>query len=313
MKAEIGLEEMEKAYERLEGKIHRTPIMESSLIDQVIGLPVKFKCEHLQKTGSFKSRGALNSTLRAKEAGAKGVITHSSGNHGQALAWAAKSCGLPCTVVVPENAPPSKREAIAAYDADVRLCQPTVKAREEDCQRLSKELGYTVVEPFNEPDMINGHASIVKEIFEQEPETDSIFVSLGGGGFASAIAYYTAKTHPDVKVFVVEPQGKFLKQYLDEGTLPENDVVNTIADGVRVLRIGDYCKPIIEAHCKDNLITVNDDEIREAMRLVWTRLKQRVEPTACMALAALLHYKPSTVHRPMVILCGGNVDLNFLP
>ncbi|VDM62459.1 unnamed protein product, partial [Angiostrongylus costaricensis] len=215
------------------------------------------KCEHLQKTGSFKARGALNAVQKAKEKQAifnSFWVTHSSGNHGQGLAWAASEVGLPCYVAVPRNAPPSKMEAMVEYGAKLELCDPTVKTscfREDTCARIAGDLNFYVVEPFDDP---NG--TLAAEIIEQSPDVDAIFLAVGGGGMASGVVAYVTEIRPDIKVFLVEPQGKDLATYLQKGELrTERDVVDTIADGIRVLKIGENCYPILKA-LANNVITV---------------------------------------------------------
>ncbi|KAK5968271.1 Pyridoxal-phosphate dependent enzyme [Trichostrongylus colubriformis] len=313
----ICAEEVEKARHRFAGRIHRTPVITCESIDKVAGCKVFMKCEHLQKTGSFKARGALNAVQKMKDEGpVKGVVTHSSGNHGQGLAWAASESGLPCWVAVPRNAPPSKIDAMKCYGARLELCEATHRSREETCARLAKELNYQVVEPFNNPDVICGQGTIGAEIVEQVPDADAVFLAVGGGGMASGITAYIAEVRPDIRVYLVEPEGKELAAYLTNGEItPERDVVDTVADGIRVLKVGEYCYPILKKSCTDKVITVSDDEIRAALKLIWTRTKQRVEPSAAVPLAGLLKVSPSElgVKKAVLLLCGGNVDLDFVP
>ncbi|KJH43002.1 pyridoxal-phosphate dependent protein [Dictyocaulus viviparus] len=268
------------------------------------GCEVYMKCEHLQKTGVILFS-----------------VTHSSGNHGQGLAWAASQVGVLCYVAVPRNAPPSKMEAMIEYGAKVELCDATVKSREDTCARLAKDLSYCIVEPFDDSNIICGQGTIGAEIIEQLPDVDAIFLAIGGGGMASGIVAYMNEVKPSVKVFLIEPQGKHLAVYLKSGVLTmKRDVVDTIADGIRVLKIGRNCYPILKS-CSDNVITVQftvlqtDDEIRVALRLIWTRTKQRVEPSAAVPLAGLLKISPSDhrLKKVVLVLCGGNVDLDFVP
>ncbi|KAL6729482.1 hypothetical protein Aduo_000531 [Ancylostoma duodenale] len=313
----VCAETVNKALQRFSGRIHRTPIITCVSIDKVAGCKVFMKCEHLQKTGSFKARGALNAVQKLKDEGkVSGVVTHSSGNHGQGLAWAAAQVGLPCRVAVPNNAPPSKMDAMRGYGAVLELCEPTVKSREDTCGRLAKELGYGVVEPFDNLDVMCGQGTIGAEIVEQVPDADAIFLAIGGGGMASGVAAYVSEVRPDVKVFLAEPEGKGLSNYLNKGELAtEKDVVDTIADGIRVLKVGEDCYPILKRTSADKIITVTDKEIREALKLLWTRTKQRVEPSAAVPLAGLLKVSPAELglKKVVLILCGGNVDLDFVP
>ncbi|KAK6034359.1 pyridoxal-phosphate dependent protein [Cooperia oncophora] len=188
--------------------------------------------------------------------------------------------------------------------------------REETCARLAKELGYRVVEPFDDPNVICGQGTIGAEIIEQVPDADAIFLAVGGGGMASGVTAYVTEVRPDVRIFLVEPVGKDLAAYLANGEITtERDVVDTIADGIRVLRVGDNCYPILKKSCTDKIITVTEDEIRAALKLIWTRTKQRVEPSAAVPLAGLLKVSPAElgIKKAVLLLCGGNVDLDFVP
>ncbi|PIC52063.1 hypothetical protein B9Z55_002323 [Caenorhabditis nigoni] len=293
MTTEISVEEMEAARNRTSSLIHNTPIMKSEKIDDKVGAKVLFKCEHLQKTGSFKARGALNSAILAKEQNAKGVIAHSSGNHGQALAWAAQKVGLPCTIVVPKNAPNSKVEGMKEYNADVVFCEPTMSSRESTCAEMAEKLGYYYVDPHNCVTMINGHA-------------------IGGGGFAASVAFLIGNLRPDIEVYLVEPEEKNLANLLENGIQCASETLNTIADGVRVAHVGSLCEPILKKYCTRTVVSVKEEEIRDALKLIWTRTKQRIEPTAALAFAGVLYHKPDHVKKALVILCGGNVDTDYV-
>uniref|UniRef100_A0A1I7T2K6 Serine racemase n=1 Tax=Caenorhabditis tropicalis TaxID=1561998 RepID=A0A1I7T2K6_9PELO len=309
----ISIPEMRAAHQRTAPFLHNTPIMKSEMIDEKVGVPVLFKCEHLQKTGSFKVRGALNSAILAKEQEAKGVIAHSSGNHGQALAWAARKIGLPCTIVVPKNAPISKIEGMKEYGADLVFCDASVISRETVCAEQAEQLQYHFVDPYDCETMINGHASIGLEIIDQIGDTiDSIFLSVGGGGFASSVAYLIGNLRPDIEVFLVEPIEKKLSELLQNGVPCPVDTLDTVADGVRVAHVGTLCEPILKRYCSGKVIGVEENEIKEALKLVWTRMKQRIEPSAALAFAGVLYHKPAHVKNPLVILCGGNVDLDYV-
>ncbi|CAB3410566.1 unnamed protein product [Caenorhabditis bovis] len=280
--AEINITEMEAAYQRTKGLIHNTPIMTSEQINKITGKTVYFKCDHLQKTGSFKARGALNSVLLAKEESTQGVVTHSSGNHGQALAWAAGNAGLNSVI--------------------------------NTCDKLARGTGFRIVEPSNCVTMINGHSSIAFELVEQlDGKIDSVFLAIGGGGLAASVVYCLAHLRPDIRVFLAEPESKNLQKQLNDGIRCEKDMLDTVADGVRVAHVGSLCRPILEKYSSNNIISVTENEIREALIILWTRLKQRVEPTAALAFAPLLFHCPPGVENAAVILCGGNVDANFIP
>ncbi|PIC31599.1 hypothetical protein B9Z55_012244 [Caenorhabditis nigoni] len=281
MLSQISIEEMRAAHQRTASYLHKTPIMSSENIDRIVGVPVLFKAEHLQKTGSFKVRGALNSAILAKEENAKGVIAHSSGNHGQALAWAAQKIGLSCQIVVPKNAPISKIDGMKEYKTDLVFCEST--------------------------------ASIGFEILDQVgDQIDSIFVSIGGGGLASSLAFLIENLLPDITVILVEPESKNLSNLLENRIPCHVDTLETIADGVRVAHVGTLCEPILRKYCSGNVVSVKEEEIKEAMKLIWTRMKQRIEPSAALAFAGVLYHKPAHLTRPLVILCGGNVDLDYV-
>ncbi|UMM26527.1 hypothetical protein L5515_010187 [Caenorhabditis briggsae] len=304
---------MRAAHQRTSSYLHKTPIMSSEKIDRIVGVPVLFKAEHLQKTGSFKVRGALNSAILAKQENAKGVIAHSSGNHGQALAWAAQKIGLSCQIVVPKNAPISKIDGMKEYKTDLVFCESTVIDRERVCAEQSKKLGYHFVNPYDCESMINGHASIGFEILDQVgDQIDSIFVSIGGGGLASSLAFLIGNLRPDISVILVEPESKKLSNLLENRIPCPVDTLETIADGVRVAHVGTLCEPILRNYCSGNVVSVKEEEIKEAMKLIWTRMKQRVEPSAALAFAGVLYHKPAHLTRPLVMLCGGNVDLDYV-
>uniref|UniRef100_A0A1I7UXX7 Serine racemase n=1 Tax=Caenorhabditis tropicalis TaxID=1561998 RepID=A0A1I7UXX7_9PELO len=296
--------------------------MTSEIIDKKVGARVFFKCEHLQKTGSFKARGALNSAVLAKENNAKGVystlyslkqIAHSSGNHGQALAWSALKIGVPCTIVVPKNAPSAKIDGMREYQANIVFCEPTMESRESICAELAEKDDKLYVDPHNCVSMINGHASIVFEILDQVGEhIDSIFISVGGGGFASSVAFLIGTLRPDIEVYLVAPEQKELSNLLENGVQCSVSTLNTMADGVRVAHVGSLCEPILRKFCKKRVLNVKEEEIKDALKLIWTRMKQRVEPTAALAFAGVLYHKPNHIKCPLVVLCGGNVDADYI-
>ncbi|CAJ0919131.1 unnamed protein product, partial [Mesorhabditis belari] len=318
--SDFTAKEVVEAAERIKNVVHKTPIFTSETIDRFAGCHVFFKGEHLQKTGSFKARGACNAVQLLKEAGkTNGVITHSSGNHGQGLSYAARAAGLPCTVVVPRTAPPSKLEGMKAYGAEIILCEPTMKSREETCEKVATERGLTIVPPFDDQVIMAGQGTAAVELLDELPNLDAVFLAVGGGGLAAGMATYIKQTKPNVQVYLVEPNGKGLHIYLENGQIRGDlDSLNTIADGIRVLRVGANPYPILQKYCKDTILTVGEEEIKEAVALIWTRLKQRVEPTAGVPLAGLLKMAKEVGFalkgkNVAIILCGGNCDLTFLP
>lgn len=199
------------------------------------------------------------------------------------------------------------------YNANIVFCEPTVTSRESVCADLTEKLEYYCVEPYNCVSMINGHSSVAFEILEQVGnEIDSIFLSVGGGGLASSVAFLIGNLRPDIEVYLVQPAQKELSNFLENGIKCPVDTLDTIADGVRVARVGPLCEPILKQYCAQKVISVKEDEIKEGLKLIWTRMKQRIEPTAALAFAGVLYHKPAHIKRPLVILCGGNVDTNYV-
>ncbi|VDM41360.1 unnamed protein product [Toxocara canis] len=279
-----------RAAERIRPTIHKTPIITSNSIDKLCSKKVFFKCEHLQKTGSFKARGAINAVKllidgkKSEFSVYYGVctlhmrfffhITHSSGNHGQALAWAAREFGIPCTVVVPNDAPASKIAAMRAYGATLVECVP--KERKSTVDKLMKEADYEFIDPHDDHRVMAGQGTIAMEFLEQVPDLDAVLIPVGGGGLISGMAVAIATLSPKTKIFCVEPEGKQLEKSLkagerlwDEGAGP----VDTVADGIRVLRIGAKCFPEMKRCCESTVLTVNDERIIHAMELIYSRLK----------------------------------------
>ncbi|KAK6105270.1 Pyridoxal-phosphate dependent enzyme family protein [Brugia pahangi] len=317
----FSFEDIYSAADRIKNVIHVTPVMTSSYIDSLCDMKVYFKCEHLQKTGSFKARGALNAIkiiVSDPENKSSSVITHSSGNFGQALAWAAKIHNIPCVVVAPNNAPISKLNAMKDYGANVVLCEP--KDREMVCNNLRDTGLHTeMVDPFDDYRVMAGQGTIAIEFLEQIPDLDALLVAVGGGGLCSGIVIAAKKIKPTIKVYCVEPEGKNLQHSLDSSVRswdPDAGPVKTIADGIRVLRIGKKCFPPIFEKCERKVLTVNDDEIIQAMKLIYSRMKQAIEPTGAVSLAALIKYKNELIDQNLknigVIFCGGNIDLQRL-
>ncbi|VDK84795.1 unnamed protein product [Litomosoides sigmodontis] len=294
------------ALNRIKNIIHKTPVMTSSYFDNLCGMEVYFKCEHLQKTGSFKARGALN------------AITHSSGNFGQALAWAAKIHNISCVVVAPNNTPTSKLEAMKHYGANVVLCE--AREREVVCKSLrDKDERIEMVDPYDDHRVMAGQGTIAIEFLEEIPDLDALLVAVGGGGMCSGIVVAAKQIKPLIKVYCVEPEGKDLQHSFDSSSRlwdPNADPLETVADGIRVLRVGIKCFPYICEKCEKKILTVNDNEIIEAMKLVYSRMKQAIEPTGAVSLAALLKYRDElaaqNIKKIGVIFCGGNIDLQKL-
>ena len=299
---------------RIAGRAHATPAIASQALDADTGARLRFKCEHLQRIGAFKFRGACNAvwSLDAGTA-ARGVVTHSSGNHGAALALAAQGRGIPCHVVVPEGAVKAKLAAIEHYGAILHRCAPTIAAREALCAQVQANTGATSVHPYTDPRVIAGQGTAALELLTAHPDLDALVVPLGGGGLAAGTALAMRVLAPDCKLYLAEPAGaadgarSFARGALDIDFVPD-----TICDGLRGT-LGAINFDILRA-ADAQVLTVDDAQVVAAMRLLWTRTKQLVEPSSATALAAVLAYRPRFAGRKVgIILSGGNVDLDALP
>jgi threonine dehydratase/serine racemase len=309
----IALRDVEAARERI--ALPFTPVMTSHALDGIAGRQLFFKCESFQKTGSFKARGALNAVRALDAASApRGVVTHSSGNHAQALAWAASTRGIPCYVVMPTNAPDSKRAAVIGYGGRITDCEPTLAARVSGCAKVQAETGATLVPPFDHPLVIAGQGTIALELLEQVPDLTHVIVPVGGGGLIAGITLALRERRPDVIVVGAEPaNADDAARSKASGERLEQLNPNTIADGLRT-SLGDLTWPVVR-DLVARIVTPSEAEIAAAMRLVFTRLKVVIEPSAGVSAAVALRaaeLAPTTA-RIGVVLCGGNVDLDHLP
>lgn len=309
-----SLADIEAAAARIAGYVHRTPVMTSQRLDQWCAATVAFKCENLQKVGAFKARGASNAVLGLDDtAASRGVATHSSGNHGAALAMAAQLRGIPAHIVMPSNAPSVKKAAVESYGAYIVECEPTLAAREETLARLVAETGAEVVHPYDDARVIAGQGTVALELLEQVPELDVVVVPVGGGGLLAGVATAIKAMKPAIEVVAAEPAGAddaFRSFGLGERQPQLNP--QTIADGLRA-SLGELNFPIIQ-RCVDTIVTVEEESIVKAMRLQWTRLKTLVEPSGAVSFAALLeHPERFRDRRVGVVISGGNVDLDHLP
>ncbi|MFV0275676.1 MAG: pyridoxal-phosphate dependent enzyme [Parahaliea sp.] len=309
-----GLADIQAAAARIAGFIHRTPVYTSTGLDELCRAVVVFKCENLQKAGAFKARGASNAVLSLDEtSAARGVATHSSGNHGAALAMAARRRGIPAHVVMPANAPKVKKEAVAGYGAYIVECEPTLAAREDTLARLVATTGAHLVHPYDDMRIIAGQGTVALELLEQAPGLDVVVVPVGGGGLLAGVASAVKALDPRIEVVAAEPAGAddaFRSLGLGERQ-PQTDPL-TIADGLRTA-LGERNFPIIQ-RCVDTILTVEEATIVSAMRLQWTRLKTLVEPSGAVSFAALLeHPERFRQRRVGVVISGGNIDLDHLP
>ena len=299
---------------RIAPHAHVTPVLRSRSLDALAGAELHFKAEHLQRVGAFKFRGACNAVWAlAPSAAARGVVTHSSGNHGAALALAARSRGIPCHVVVPEGAVPGKLAAIQAYGATLHRCAPTIAAREAACAGLQRDTGAVLVHPYTDSQVIAGQGTAALELLNACGELDAVIVPVGGGGLASGTALAVAALAPRCRLFVAEPAGADdATRSLQRGERITELVPDTICDGLRGL-LGAPNFSLLRAHAVTAL-TVDDADTAAAMRLLWVRTKQLVEPSSATVLAALLRHREVFAGRRVgLVLSGGNVDLDAIP
>ena len=302
------------ASERMIPVIHRTPVLTCTSIDEIIGCELYFKCENFQKVGAFKYRGASNTILQLSRDQIKnGVATHSSGNHAQALALAAKMNETTAYIVMPSNAPQSKKEAVIGYGAKVIECEPTLEARETTLENVIAETGAYFIHPYNDERIIAGQATCAKELIEDVPDLDFIFAPVGGGGLLSGTALSASYFSHGTKVIGAEPKGADdAFQSLQKGSIVPSINPITIADGL-LTSLGDKTFPIIKNHVEE-IITVEEDLIIKAMKLIWQRMKIVVEPSAAVPLAAIMKNIGQFQYAKIgVILSGGNVDFDKLP
>jgi threonine dehydratase/serine racemase len=300
---------------RIRGVVHRTPVMTCDTLDRLAGRRLFFKCENLQKVGAFKYRGATNAVRRLTDAeAARGVVTHSSGNHAQALALAARVRGVPGYIVMPRTAPGVKRAAVEGYGGRVTLCEPNLAAREEAAARLVADTGATLIPPFDHPDVIAGQGTVALELLEDVPDLDALIVCLGGGGLIAGCAVAAHELKPGVRVFGAEPLGAddAARSKAAGEQLPQT-APDTIADGL-LTSTGQLTWPVIR-DLVERVFTVTDDEIRSAMRLVWERMKLVVEPSGAVGAAVALGEAFRALdgaNRVGVVFSGGNVSLDKL-
>ncbi|MYE82767.1 MAG: pyridoxal-phosphate dependent enzyme [Gammaproteobacteria bacterium] len=309
------LADVRRAAARIRPFPRRTPVLTASSLDALSGVKLFFKCENFQRVGAFKFRGACNAvqSLSPAEA-ARGVATHSSGNHGAALALAARLRGARCTVVVPRNAPTVKRAAVAAYGADVVLCEPTLEARERTLAEAVADSGQVVVHPYDDARVIAGQGTAALELVEDVPDLDVVLVPIGGGGLASGTALAVRGISPGPRVVAVEPLGAddAYRSFQAGERLP-SVAPDTIADGL-LTSLGVRNFELVRRHV-DDIVRVSEGAIVRAMRLLWERMKIVVEPSGAVPLAALLDGAVEGLagQRIGIVLSGGNVDLDRLP
>ncbi len=308
----IGINDVRQAAERIKPWAHRTPVMTSQAVDARAGASVFLKCENFQKVGAFKFRGAMNAVLRLSENERRnGVITHSSGNHAQAVALAGKLVGIPVTVVMPRNAPAVKRAATEGYGARIVSCEPTFRSREDTVAAEIKRRGFTLIHPFDDWNVIAGQGTAALELFEDAGPLDVLICPVGGGGLLAGTALAVEGRLPAVSVMAGEPaNADDARRSLETGQIQVCADPATIADGLRTTSIGPRNFAVINSRVS-NIVAVSEQEIVEAMRFVWERVKIVIEPSSAVAVAPVLNRKiDAGSKRVGIILSGGNVDLS---
>ena len=310
----IAFNDIRAAHQRIRPHIHRTPAFTCAFIDRQVGAQLVFKCENFQKVGAFKARGAANAVFSLDEAAAnRGVVTHSSGNHGAALAWAAAKRGIKATVVVPDNAPLPKKRAIQGYGAEIVFCAPNIAARQAAVDALIAAHGYTLIHPFDNDAVIAGQGTAVLELLEDHPDLDAVMAPLGGGGLLSGTALAARGVKPGIAVYGGEPRGADDgARSLAAGVRVTQQTPDTICDGL-LTTLAERTYDIIRAQV-DGIGVASDENVVRAMRLLWEYTKIVCEPSACPPLAALLEGTLQLSGRKVgIVLSGGNVDLDRLP
>lgn len=307
----VSLESITTARDRIKDFVNLTPILTSETLNLMSNKKLFFKCELFQKTGSFKARGACNAVLKQSS---NIFVTHSSGNHAQALAWAGARKGSTVYVVMPKDASKAKQKAVINYGAILSFCEPTLKAREIAAQAIVESTGATLIHSYNDPDIISGQGTVGLELLEQVPNLEAIIIPVGGGGLVSGITIAARSINPNIIIIAAEPasaddtfRSKQAGAIIQHEKLPE-----TIADGLRT-NLGSNTWPVIR-DLVDRVILVSEEEIRSALRLVFERMKCVIEPSAAVGVAVALgeEFRTNypTIQNVAVVLCGGNIDLH---
>lgn len=310
---EITKQQIIDAHERIKPFIHKTPVHTSKTLNQISGAELFFKCENFQKIGAFKIRGGMNAVLSLTgEKRKKGIATHSSGNHAQAIALAAREVGTKAFIVMPDNSPHVKVEAVKGYGAEIFFCEPTQQARESLLQEIVDKTGAEFIHPYNNYEVITGQATCAKELIAEISSLDFIITPVGGGGLLSGSLLSTQYFSPSTSVYAGEPEGAAdAILSLKNNRIEKAPYVKTIADGL-LTTLGDKTFSIIKQYVKD-ILTVSDEDIIHAMRLVYERMKIVVEPSGVVPLAAVLKNKNLFKGKRVgVIFSGGNVELSKL-
>lgn len=307
-------DDVKAAHERIAPWIHRTPVLTSTILNRLSGAELFFKCENLQKAGAFKVRGATNAvfSLTAEEA-ARGVATHSSGNHALSLSRAAGCRGIPCTVIMPETASQAKMRAVEGYGGEIITCKPSLEDRERTPEALVERTGANFVHPYNDHRVIAGQATCSRELLEDVGELDAVVAPIGGGGMISGTSLTVSTIAPNIRIYAAEPRNADdAYRSFKAGHIIEDDAPDTVADGLRV-SLRELTWHFVSSYITDILLATEED-IVDTMRLVWERMKIVIEPSSAVAVATVLN-TPELFRgqRVGVILTGGNVDMYKLP
>ncbi len=302
------------AHARVAPYIHRTPVLTSSFLNELTGAELFFKCENFQKAGAFKVRGACNAVFGlTDEMAAKGVATHSSGNHALSLSYAAGRRGIPCHVVMPRTAPQAKKDAVLGYGGQITECEPSTSSREAVFAEVQARTGTEFVHPYNDPRVIAGQGTCSRELLEQVDGLDAVIAPIGGGGMISGTCLTLSTLAPGVDVFAAEPlNADDAARSFRAGKIIADDAPETVADGLKV-PLKDLTWHFVSRHVTD-VLTATEDQIVEAMKLIWKRMKIVMEPSSAVPLASILANRDRFKGRRVgVIVTGGNVDLDRLP
>ena len=311
---EVTKQDLINSHNRIKPFIHNTPVLTSNYVNEITGAEVYFKCENFQKMGAFKMRGAANAILRlSDEQKNNGVVTHSSGNHAQAISLAAKKIGIKAYIVMPSNAPKIKKEAVKGYGGELIECESNIEAREAAAKDLVDSKNATFIHPSNNLDVIIGQGTASKELIEQYGSFDHILVPIGGGGLIAGSALAAKYFGDNCSVIGTEPfEVDDAYRSLISGKIETNITTNTIADGLRT-QLGDKNFPIILNEVKE-IIRITEDEIIDSMKLIWQRLKIICEPSCSLPLAGVLKNKDKFKGKKIgIVITGGNIDLDNLP
>lgn len=309
-----SFEDVLDAHERIKPHIHRTPVLTSIYMDALTGASLFFKCENFQKAGAFKVRGATNAVFGLPEHMLdKGVATHSSGNHALSLSYAAGRRGIPCHVVMPRTAPQAKKDAVRGYGGIITECEPSTSSREEYFARVQEETGADFVHPYNDPRVIAGQATCSRELLEQVDGLDAVIAPIGGGGMISGTCLTLSNIAPHIEIFAAEPeQADDAYRSFKAGHIIADDAPDTVADGLKV-PLKDLTWHFVKGNVTD-ILTASEQEIIDAMKLTWARMKIVIEASCAVPLATILKNRDRFEGRRVgVIITGGNVDMDKLP